>query len=122
MTETASPNPGSLPAATTTPRVADLHVITTKRRSLLSDAWFRLVRNKASMAGLVVIILFFIIALLANVIAPNNPLKMNSGKSYLPPVWISVGAAGEAPDPQFVMGTDNLGRDVLSRVLYGARV
>jgi oligopeptide transport system permease protein len=122
MTETASPNPNTIQGATTTPRVADLHVITTARRSLLSDAWFRLVRNKASMAGLVVIILFFVMAIFANVISPNNPLKMNSGKSYLPPVWIPIGPAGDNPDPQFLFGTDNLGRDVLSRVLYGARV
>jgi oligopeptide transport system permease protein len=122
MTETASPNPNSVQAETSAPRVADLHVITTKRRSLLSDAWFRLVRNRASMAGLVVIILFFGIAIFANVLSPNNPLKMNSGKSYLPPIWIAVGPAGDAPDPQFIMGTDTLGRDVLSRVLYGARV
>jgi oligopeptide transport system permease protein len=122
MSETASPNPSSLQTATTAPRVADLHVITTKRRSLLSDAWFRLVRNKASMAGLVVIILFFLVAIFASVIVPNNPLKMNSGKGYLPPIWIPIGPAGDAPDPQFILGTDTLGRDVFSRVLYGARV
>ena len=58
MSETTSNNPNTIPVVTT-PRVADLHLITTKRRSLLSDAWFRLVRNKASMAGLVIIVLFF---------------------------------------------------------------
>ena len=121
MSETAHPDPNSIrtPAAL---KVADLHLITTPRRSLLSDAWFRLVRNKASMAGLVIIVLFFATALFANVIAPQNPLKMNSGKSYLPPVWIPIGPGGDAPDPNFVLGTDTLGRDVFSRVLYGARV
>ena len=121
MSETASPNPNSIPAVTN-PRVADLHLITTKRRSLLSDAWFRLVRNKASMGGLVIIVLFFLVALFANVLAPQNPLKMNSGASYLPPIWIPIGPGGDAPDARFLLGTDTLGRDVLSRVLYGARV
>lgn len=122
MTETASPDPHTLQTAPLSAHVADLHVITTKRRSLLSDAWFRLVRNKASMAGLVIIFLFFVMAIFANVISPNNPLKMNSGKGYLPPVWIPIGPAGDAPDAQFLFGTDTLGRDVLSRVVYGARV
>lgn len=121
MSETASPNPNSIPVVEAA-RVADLHLISTPRRTLFSDAWFRLVRNKASMVGLVIIIVFFGTALFANVIAPHNPLQMNSGKGFLPPVWIAMGPGGDAPDPQFLLGTDTLGRDVLSRILYGARV
>ncbi len=64
---------------------------------------------------------FFFVALFANVLAPHNPLKMNSGKGYLPPVWIPIGPDGDAPDPRFLLGTDTLGRDVLSRVICTAR-
>jgi oligopeptide transport system permease protein len=103
-------------------QIASLQQISTPRRSLFSDAWFRLVRNKASMVSLVVIVIFFIVALLASVIAPQNPLKLHSGKDLRPPIWYTIGPTGDAPDPDFVLGTDNLGRDVLSRVIYGARV
>jgi oligopeptide transport system permease protein len=103
-------------------QIASLQQITTARRSLFSDAWYRLRRNKASMVSLVVIILFFAVALFANVISPESPLKLHSGKGMLPPVWYTIGPTGDAPDPEFVLGTDTLGRDVLSRVLYGARV
>ncbi len=91
-------------------------------RSLMMDAWYRLVRNKGAVVGIVVIGLFFFIAIFAPLIAPHNPLEMNSGKGYLPPSWVSKAINGKAGDPRFLLGTDTLGRDVLSRVLYGARV
>ncbi len=90
--------------------------ITTPRRDLLSDAWYRLVRNKASVVGMIVILLFTLVAIFAPLIAPHNPLQLNSGKDYLPPFW------QKGSDPNFPMGTDTLGRDVLSRVIYGSRV
>jgi oligopeptide transport system permease protein len=52
----------------------------------------------------------------------HNPLQINSGKGFLPPAWVSRSNTGLRGDPQFLLGTDNLGRDVLSRVIYGARV
>jgi ABC-type dipeptide/oligopeptide/nickel transport system permease subunit len=103
-------------------QVADMHQITTARRSLFSDAWFRLIRNKASVISMVIIGVFVLIAIFANVLAPMNPLEMHSGKSFLPPVFVKIGPTGDAPDPRFLLGTDTLGRDVLSRAIYGARV
>jgi oligopeptide transport system permease protein len=85
-------------------------------RSLWRDAVRRLTKNKASMLGLVFIILFTLMAVFAGVLAPMDPLKIHSGKGYLPPAWVKGG------DPQFLLGTDTLGRDVLSRTIYGARV
>lgn len=90
-------------------------------RSLAQDAWFRLIRNKAAVVGMVIIVLFALIALFASVIAPHNPIKINSGKNFLPPAWVTD-FNGKDGDSNFLMGTDTLGRDVLSRVLYGARV
>jgi ABC-type dipeptide/oligopeptide/nickel transport system permease subunit len=89
--------------------------ITRKPRSLFSDALHRLVRNKASMAGLVIIVIFMLMAIFAPVLAPRNPLEITSGAQYLPPAWEKGG------DPRFLLGTDTLGRDVLSRTIWGAR-
>jgi len=103
-------------------RIADLTNLTVKPRSLWVDAWYRLIRNRASVVGMIVIVIFTLVAIFANVIAPHNPLQINSGKSFLPPVWVAEGPNGYKPDPSFPLGTDTLGRDVLSRTLYGARV
>lgn len=91
-------------------------------RSLMMDAWYRLLRNKGAVVGMIVIVLFFLVALFAPLIAPHNPLQLNSGKDYLPPVWVAHALSGKAGNPDFLLGTDTLGRDVLSRVMYGARV
>jgi oligopeptide transport system permease protein len=99
-----------------------LQLISRPPRSLWSDAWHRLLRNRATIAGAIVVIFFAIVAIFAPVIAPHNPLKIYEGKGYLPPVWTAKGPTGKTPEAQFILGTDSLGRDVLSRVIYGARV
>jgi oligopeptide transport system permease protein len=91
-------------------------------RSLMMDAWYRLLRNKASVAGMVIIILFFFIAIFAPIVAPHNPLQINGAKKYLPPAWVAMSSANKVGESNFLLGTDTLGRDVLSRVIYGARV
>ncbi|HNR46633.1 MAG TPA: ABC transporter permease [Anaerolineaceae bacterium] len=93
-----------------------------KRRSLWGDAWYRLVRNKASVAGMIIILAFFLIAIFAGAISKQNPLEVHSGTDYLPPVWVEKGINGKPSSPDYLLGTDTLGRDVLARVLYGARV
>jgi ABC-type dipeptide/oligopeptide/nickel transport system permease subunit len=72
--------------------------------------------------AIVIIILFFLMAIFANKIVPHNPLEMNSGKDFLPPSWVERGPNGKAGDPSFLFGTDTLGRDILSRTIYGSRV
>ncbi|NLG99792.1 MAG: ABC transporter permease [Chloroflexi bacterium] len=91
-------------------------------RNLTQDALYRLFRNKASVLGMIIIVLFFLVAAFASVLAPHNPLQLNSGKDYLPPAWVKESSSGKVGDPNFPLGTDTLGRDVLSRVIYGARV
>lgn len=91
-------------------------------RSLWRDAWSRLLRNRAAVLGAIVILFFMFVAIFAPVLAPHNPLELNSGKGFLPPMWVEKSATGKAGSPEFILGTDNLGRDVLSRVIYGARV
>jgi oligopeptide transport system permease protein len=91
-------------------------------KSLGQEAWERLLRNRASVIGLVVVIIFGLVALFANVLSPHNPVQINSGKSFLPPVFVTNPPTAKMADPSFPLGTDTLGRDLLSRVIYGARV
>jgi len=90
-------------------------------RSLGREAWGRLIRNKASVIGMVIITFFVLLAAFASVIAPENPLQINSGKRFLPPPFYT-GSTNTKAESQFLLGTDSLGRDVLSRTIYGARV
>jgi ABC-type dipeptide/oligopeptide/nickel transport system permease subunit len=99
-----------------------MQTISRPPRSLWSDAWHRLLRNKAAIMGAVIIVFFALLAIFAPVIAPDNPLKIHDGQSYLPPAWVTKGPNGKAGVPAYLLGTDRLGRDNLSRVIYGARV
>ncbi len=56
------------------------------------------------------------IAIFANFIAPYNPIEQYRGFTKLPPVWIEGG------DWRLPLGTDAVGRDMLSRIMYGARI
>src|SRR5262249_24819286 len=78
--------------------------------SLWRDAWRRLLRNKLAVAGGVTVVLLCLVAVFADVIAPPSYTKANLG-------WIY-----EFTSREFPLGTDQLGRDVLSRMIYGARV
>ena len=93
-----------------------------KPRSLWADAWDRLVRNKAAMLGLFVIILFSLLAIFAREVAPHNPLKIYPSNKYRPSAWTTTPSLGLVGSWQFPLGSDSLGRDVLSRTLFGARV
>ncbi|MEO8857372.1 MAG: ABC transporter permease, partial [Burkholderiaceae bacterium] len=59
---------------------------------------------------------FVIVAVFAPVLAPHSPTLGTLSARLLPPAWIDTGRA------QFLLGTDHLGRDVLSRLIYGARI
>lgn len=72
--------------------------------------WPRLKANRLAMTGLVVVVVLFLISLSAPLIAPYNPAAINAWDVLQPPSW------------QHWFGTDELGRDVLSRVLFGARI
>jgi oligopeptide transport system permease protein len=114
MTEIAGSQPDKV-----LPNIAKLGV---KGRSPWQEAWERFLRNKASILGLAIVSLFLLVTVFASTIAPHNPLKLNSGKSFLPPAWVEKSTTGKTGNPEFLLGTDTLGRDVLSRVMYGSRV
>ncbi len=89
-------------------------------RSLWSDALRRLMRNKMAVASIVVILFFVVIAVTAPIIAPHDPTFQSrirtGGGVELPPFWVADGKPG------YPLGTDVSGRDVLSRIMYGAQV
>ena len=93
-----------------------------KGRGPWQEAWERFLRNKASILGLVIVVFFMLVTAFASLVAPHSPLQLNSGRSYLPPAWVERSATNKTGIPEFVLGTDTLGRDVLSRVIYGSRV
>ena len=72
-------------------------------------------RNRGAVLGLLVLVIMVIVALLAPSIAPHDPYELFTGKEQLPPSFLSGG------DARFFLGTDDAGRDTLSRVMYGAR-
>ena len=72
-------------------------------------------KNKGAVLGLIVLIIFILIAFLAPWLAPHDPYELFQGKEQLPPSFVDGGEAA------FLLGTDDAGRDTLSRVLYGAR-
>lgn len=73
-------------------------------------------RDRLALLGLVILVGFVLIAIFAPLLAPHDPLAQNLRASRLPPAW-QEGGSWEHP-----LGTDRLGRDLLSRILYGARV
>jgi oligopeptide transport system permease protein len=102
----------STPASGTSLDVTDLLAAapSAATSSLWRDAWRRLLRNKLAVAGGVTVVLLCLVAIFANVLAPQSYTKANFGNIY------------EFPSREFPLGTDQLGRDVLSRMIYGARV
>ncbi|MFL2720922.1 MAG: ABC transporter permease [Gammaproteobacteria bacterium] len=78
--------------------------------SLWSDAFRRLIKNKAAVGGAIVLLILFILAALAPLIAPYPYAYQN----------LDLGAS--PPSTEHLLGTDILGRDLYSRILYGARI
>ena len=73
-------------------------------------------RSGRVIVGLAIVAVVLACALFAPLIAPHDPEEQNLISTLLPPAWSAAG------DPTYILGTDSLGRDVLSRLLYGARV
>ena len=81
-----------------------------RRTSQVREVWRRLKRNRAAIVGGIIVILFVATAILAPWLSPYHPNEGDLTKRL------------KAPDREHLLGTDPLGRDVLSRVIYGARI
>jgi len=75
-----------------------------------------LTSSKKILFGISVLLVLIVIGLLAPWLSPFDPNEQNLGKAYLPPFWFSSG------DSKYLLGTDSLGRDILSRFMHGASV
>src|SRR5689334_9562724 len=84
--------------------------------SPMQRAMRNLLKHKPGLTGLAVVIGFALLAALAPMLAPADPFLQNTEAKFLPPFWMD---GGSWVNP---LGTDILGRDVLSRLLYGARL
>ena len=96
-------------------------VIGRKPTSLYRDALHRLLRNKGSVIGLVVVAFFALVAIFAPLLAPHGALELFSNNSERLPAWVSDPNPNKTGKPEFLLGTDSIGRDVLSRLIFGAR-
>jgi dipeptide transport system permease protein len=84
--------------------------------SPLGEVWFSMRANPGAMTGLVFILFVAFCAVFADLIAPHSPIEQFRDHFLQPPVWQDGGSW------QFLFGTDDLGRDLLSRLIYGARL
>lgn len=80
------------------------------------EFWHYFKRNKGAVVGLVYIIIVLLCAIFADVLAPHAPAEQFRDALLHPPVWQEGGSWS------YILGTDDVGRDVLSRLMYGARL
>ncbi|MCA0433183.1 MAG: ABC transporter permease subunit [Proteobacteria bacterium] len=78
--------------------------------------WNAFSENRGAVIGLFAVLLICVVAALAPLLAPHDPLEQVKGATKLPPFWV------EGADPRFWLGTDAVGRDMLSRLMFGARI
>jgi dipeptide transport system permease protein len=84
-------------------------------RAALSEFWFYFSENTGAVIGLAVFVLICLTAIFADIVAPYGPAAQYRDAILQPPVWQDGG------DWRFLLGTDAVGRDMLSRLIYGAR-
>jgi dipeptide transport system permease protein len=102
--------------STTAPQAlpdADLHAVTMGQR--LSEFWYYFSENRGAVIGLWVFLALVVVAILAPLLAPHMPQQQYRDAILVPPYWQAGGRAA------YLLGTDAVGRDLLSRLLYGAR-
>lgn len=90
-------------------------VTATKPISGLREFWYYFSMNRGAVIGLTVFAILIVFALLADFIAPHSPIFQYRDALLKPPFWDANA------DPRFLLGTDPVGRDMLSRLIHGAR-
>lgn len=111
MQSTTSPPSTGYSAPVTNPAAVGLAAYSLRpQRSRLSSVIYFLRRNHLALVGLLIVLFMLLITLLAPWLAPYNPLKQSIPDRLQP------------PSSNYLFGTDQLGRDILSRVMYGGRI
>lgn len=85
------------------------------RAEVFREFWHSFKRNRGAVIGLIVLTLLILMAIFAPLLAPHDPIHQYRDFFLTPPAWEEGGL------PQFLLGTDAVGRDILSRLMYGAR-
>jgi peptide/nickel transport system permease protein len=102
------------PPAVSNPHANDVGA---KRKTSRLLRWLKLLlKSKTGTLGFFIVFIVFFIALLAPLIAPCDPAEIDAAKVLTPPCWAVGGLSGH------ILGTDNLGRDIFSRIIFGSRV
>ncbi|MFS8147145.1 ABC transporter permease subunit [Rhizobium sp. BR 249] len=89
--------------------------VKTGQPSALAEFWHYFSRNKGAVIGLVVFAVVLLLAIFAPLVSPHLPDEQNRQLMLAPPSWMTGGSL------TFPLGTDPVGRDILSRLIYGAR-
>jgi dipeptide transport system permease protein len=78
--------------------------------------WTSFAENRGAVIGLCVVCFVILLAVFAPLLAPYDPMEQIKGATRLPPFW------SDGADSRFLLGTDAVGRDMLSRLMFGARI
>jgi len=100
---TSSALPAALPAASAPPHP-------------MREMWDYFRQNRGAVIGLAIVMLLILTALFADVLAPYSPIEQYRDATLVPPAWSAGGSS------QFLLGTDPVGRDILSRLIHGTRL
>ncbi|WP_044470248.1 ABC transporter permease subunit [Mannheimia massilioguelmaensis] len=82
----------------------------------LQEFWYYFKQNKGAVIGLAFIAVVFFVCVFAQYVSPYDPIAQHRDALLLPPAWLEKGSSA------FLLGTDDIGRDILSRIIYGARL
>jgi len=80
------------------------------------EFWANFSRNRGAVVSGAIVILLILVAIFAPLISPHSPIEQYRDFVKIPPAWLEGG------NRQFLLGTDEAGRDILSRLMYGARL
>ncbi|CAN5887964.1 ABC transporter permease subunit [soil metagenome] len=80
------------------------------------EFWHYFKRNRGAVIGLMIVALLCLSAVFADLIAPHSPIEQYRDATLTPPVWQNGGSS------KFILGTDPVGRDILSRLIHGSRL
>jgi dipeptide transport system permease protein len=105
----------SIPEFATPAEVVASSVTGGAPRGPLAEFWYYFRENAGAVAGLVIIVVVALAAIFAPLVAPHAPWEQYREHFLRPPVWVEGGSW------RFLLGTDAVGRDIFSRIIYGAR-
>src|SRR5450755_1015013 len=87
-----------------------------REASAWREFWQAYAQNRGAVIGLALVVLLVLLAIFANLVSPHPPNEQYRDFTLVPPVWHEGGTAN------FILGTDPVGRDILSRLIYGTRL